>query len=111
MAVGEDAVWVGNVADGSVYRIDPIANTVERVDLRLTRQTQNWDLHLEAADGAIWLRTSDDTVARIDPRTRTVAAAYPASGGGGGMAVTSGSLWVANFADDTLWRIGLDEAD
>ena len=24
MAVGEDAIWVGSVADGSVYRIDPV---------------------------------------------------------------------------------------
>ncbi|CAN5151479.1 hypothetical protein BH24CHL7_BH24CHL7_01050 [soil metagenome] len=111
IAVGEDALWVGSVGDGSVYRIDPLTNTVERIDLGLTKQTQNWDLFIEAAAGAIWLRTSDDTIARIDTRTREIVATYPASGGGGDMAVGFGSLWVANFADDTLWRIGIDEAD
>lgn len=109
IAVGEDALWVGSVGDGSVYRIDPLTNSVERIDLGLTKQTEFWDLFIEAATGAIWLRTSDDTIARIDTRTRRVVATYPASGGGGDMAVGFGSLWVANFADDTIWRIGIDE--
>ena len=82
---------------------------MERIDLGLTKQTQNWDLYIDAADGAIWLRTSDDSIARIDTRTREVVATYPASGGGGDMALAFGSLWVANFADDTLWRIGIDD--
>ena len=111
LTVGEDAVWVGNVGDGSLYRIDPETNTVERIDLGLTKQTEAWDLFIEATPGAIWLRTSDDTIARVDTRTRQVVATYPASGGGGDMEVAFGSLWVANFADDTLWRIGIDEAD
>jgi streptogramin lyase len=109
MAVGEDAVWVGSVGEGSVYRIDPMSDTVERIDLGLTKLTQNWDLYIEATPGSIWLRTSDDTIARIDTGTRQIVATYPASGGGGDMAVAFGSLWVANFAADTLWRIGIDE--
>ena len=56
MAVGEDALWVGSVGDGSVYRIDPTTNTVERIDLGWTKQTENWDLLIEATPGAIWLR-------------------------------------------------------
>ena len=109
LAVGDDALWVGSVGDGSVYRIDPTTDAVERIDLGLTKQTEFLDLFIEATPGAIWLRTSDDTIARIDTRTRKVVATYPASGGGGDMAVAFGSLWVANFADDTLWRIGIDD--
>jgi virginiamycin B lyase len=111
LTVGEDAVWVGNVSDGSVYRIDPGTNTVERLDLGLTKLTEAWDLFIETSPGAIWLRTSDDTIARIDTQTREVVATYPASGGGGDMEVAFGSLWVSNFADDTLWRIGIDDLE
>jgi streptogramin lyase len=111
IAVGEDALWVGSVRDGSVYRIDPSTNSVERINLGLPKLSENWDMFIEASPGAIWLRTSDDTIARFDTRTREIVATYPASGGGGDMAVGFGSLWVANFADDTLWRIGIDETD
>ncbi len=34
---------------------------------------------------------------------------YSAAGGGGCMAVGYRSLWVANFIDDTDWRIPIDE--
>ncbi len=109
LAVGDDALWVGSVGDGSVYRIDPTTDAVEQIDLGLTKQTEFLDLFIEATPGAIWLRTSHETIARIDTQRREVVATYPAAGGGGDMAVVSGSLWVANFADDTLWRIGIDE--
>ncbi len=50
------------------------------------------------------MRTSGKTVTRIDPATGTVVGSYPATGGGGGLAIAYGSLWVANANADTTWR-------
>jgi streptogramin lyase len=55
--------------------------------------------------GSIWVRTADDTVSRIDPQSGAITARFPATGKGGWPVVGFGSLWVANFDDDSVWRV------
>jgi streptogramin lyase len=57
--------------------------------------------------GSLWLRTSESTIARIDPSTMRVVQTYPAevgSSGPGEMVLYGGSLWMANAETDTVWR-------
>jgi hypothetical protein len=64
------------------------------------------DIPIVSGAGSVWLRTSDPKLDRIDPATGRVRATYPAAnaGGGGGLAVAFGSLWVENAGSDSVWR-------
>jgi hypothetical protein len=57
-----------------------------------------------AGAGSVWVRTSDDSIARLNPSNGHIVARYPATGGAGGIAVTNGALGVANFGNDSVWR-------
>lgn len=95
------------VAPGRLDAIDARTNAVRRLPV-VARPHQQWgdDVVLWAA-GSLWLRASDGSVARIDPSTLRVIGRYPASGGGGGIAIAFGSLWVVDAGDDRVWRESL----
>jgi len=101
-AFTSNAVWVTNPA--GLYEIDPTANTAKLVSLDITPFSQVGDITISSAMNSIWVRTGNTSVARIDPASGNVVARYPAAGGGGGIAVAYGSLWVANAGNDTTWR-------
>lgn len=105
MAFAQGKVWVA--APGGVYTIDPSTDQARRLAIRIRPFTQWGDIPIVAGAGSVWVRTSDRAVARIDARTGRVVATYPAAGGGGGLVVAFGSLWVANAVDDTVWRVPL----
>jgi hypothetical protein len=43
-------------------------------------------------------------VARIDPSSGQAIQRYPATGGGGGVTVGFGSLWLTNTGPGSVWR-------
>ena len=56
--------------------------------------------------GSIWVTNSqDDTVSRLDLRSRAVAEAIPVGDHPEGLSVGAGGVWVANLEDDTVSRI------
>ena len=65
IAVGKDAVWVANRADGTISRIDP----------RTRRQVKTISLHTDVSDialgyGSVWVANGNDgTLTRVDPST------------------------------------------
>ena len=60
---------------------------------------------LAAGFGSVWVtNSSDDSVSRIDRRTRT-AVPIPVGASPAGVAVGTGSVWVANSGDNTVTRI------
>jgi streptogramin lyase len=89
-----------------VYAIDPATNTAKHLSIAYHALSQAGDFPIIAGNGSVWVRTSDSSVARIDPASGNVIARYPAeaAGGGGGIAIGFGSLWVANFGTGTIWR-------
>jgi glutamine cyclotransferase len=91
-------------APNHLYEIDPRTNMVRRLPVRARPHEQWGDDTVLWAAGSLWLRVADTIVARIDPRTLRIVATYPAAGGGGGIAVAFGSLWVVNAGDDAVWR-------
>jgi streptogramin lyase len=107
LAFEADAAWVTGA--NALYRIDSATNRVKRFDVGIRDLSQWGDICLVSGRGSLWVRTKDTEVARVDPATGSVIARYPAGGGGGCIAVAFGSLWVANFATHSVWRIPLKE--
>ena len=98
------AVWVANPA--GLFRIDPAADRARRFPVRARPFSEYGHISLAVGAGRVWMRAGDRRVVGIDPRTARVVADRPATGGGGNIAFGFDSLWVANAADDSLWRIG-----
>lgn len=67
---------------------------------------QFYGMDITTGLGDLWIRTANGTVSRIEPRDAKVIATYPAdpAAGGGDIVVDNGSLWIANFGTDTVWR-------
>lgn len=68
-----------------------------------------YDEQIAVGAGSLWIRIANPTVARINPRTGRITRTYPADSGGegGSPLIAFGSLWVANFSSDTVWRGGI----
>jgi streptogramin lyase len=96
--------WLTNPA--GVYELDPQTNTAKLLRVRIRPMSAVGDIMIAANAKGVWVRTGNITVARIDPSTASVVHTYPAAraGGGGGITLGFGSLWVANFNVGTIWR-------
>jgi YVTN family beta-propeller protein len=104
VAEGAGFVWVGNLDDRSLTRIDPATN--ERVSIRLEATP-----HAVTADGAaVWaLNGRLGTLYRVDPESRIVSEPIPLGQSsirfaGAGVDVGEGSVWAA-FGEATLGRV------
>ena len=106
LAATPGKIWIGNPA--GVYWVDEATEKAARVPGTRIGDLDQWgNIGIVSGEGSVFARTGSDTVSRIDPKTGTVVAKYPAGGGGGAVAVGFGSLWVTNFGTDTTWRIPL----
>ena len=103
MAVAGGAVWLSNPA--GLFRIDPASNRARRLPIRAKPLSEYGHISVTAGDGSVWMRASDRHIVAVDPRTARVTGRRPASGGGGNIEFGFGSLWVANAADDSAWRV------
>jgi YVTN family beta-propeller protein len=99
LAVGEDAVWVSDVADDRVLRIDPATGAVvTSIDVG----TFPHSLEL-GTDGRLWVTNFlDGTVSQIDTDTDAVVTTIPVGIRPGGVMFDHGSLWVAVYQEATL---------
>jgi streptogramin lyase len=104
-ALQDDKLWVTNAA--GLFEVDPSTNTATLHSIHIKPFSQFGDLYVAAGAGSLWMRTSDTSVARIDPATAKIVERYPASGGGGGLAFGYDSLWVCNAGADTIWRYAI----
>ncbi len=94
VAVGADAVWVANLIDKTVWRIDPGAARLTDV---ISVGHPPGDVAI--GEGGVWVAGADGTVVRIDPRTRAVTKAialgvYPPNSWSS-IAAGLGAVWVA----------------
>jgi hypothetical protein len=102
-------IWIGNPA--GIYWIDEATNKATLVPGTRIGNVDQWgNIGISAGEGSVFARTGPSTISRIDPATGTVVGHYPASGGGGDVAVGFGSLWVTNFGLDSTWRDSLPPA-
>ncbi len=105
----DKVIWIKGYESGVLVEFDPATQQFTQHEIPgYGRPSGYYDQAPVAALGSLWLRISDTSVVRVDPADGTVVATYPAGPGGGAVAVDFGSLWVANFDTDTIWRERID---
>ena len=102
IATGAGGVWIADVVDNAVTRIDPAsANAVTA-----NTPVGQGPTAVAVGEGAVWVaNTQDDTVARIDPATAAVTATIAVGRRPTGVAAGGGAVWVANSLSGTVSRI------
>jgi YVTN family beta-propeller protein len=111
IAFGAGSVWVGNLDDRAVTRLDARSRTVLRSSITLDNRTPTG---LAYGIGAVWLAHGlRGQVSRIDPQFNDVSPPIQVVDAGlggssnGAVATGEGSVW-AVFGDSTLARIEPD---
>ena len=104
LAIGDDAVWVMNQGDGSVSRVDKTGAVVATIPVSSV-QIRGGDIAV--GGGAVWVRTEQDLVVRIDPTTNAVSDRYGPPSGSGSVAADDDALWVTAHDTSSLWRLPL----
>jgi streptogramin lyase len=95
-----------------LLKIDPASGRVRTYMIPGYRPlTQLYGIAPVEGLGSLWMRIGDGIVVQVAPTNGKVLATYPAdpAGGGGDVAVAYGSLWVANFGTDTVWRVQIQK--
>lgn len=104
LAVGENAIWALNQADGTVSRIDPYNNK-----LIATIDTKVIGLGGDIATGAgkVWVRGNQTAfLVTIDPKTNTICDHYgPLSGSGAVRVTDDNNVWISSHDINTIWII------
>jgi streptogramin lyase len=103
----DHAVWLKGNDSGALVRLDAVTGKMTTYVLPgFAPLTEYYAMPMAVAMGDLWIRLSSAWVSRFDPVTGKVIARYPAdpNGNGGYAYVSNGSLWIANFATDTIWR-------
>lgn len=104
VAVGFGSVWASGGGDAdTVTRIDPsTAGVVAKIDTEVA----GFPDRMTAFRGRLWVGQFQSAhVLGIDPKTNEVADRLPAGSGAAVVASGFGGLWVANYDDDTVWRL------
>jgi streptogramin lyase len=103
----DHAVWLKGDDSGRLVKLDAATGKTHVYNLPgFQPLTDYFVMAMGVGMGDLWIRLSSGSVSRFDPVTGTVVAHYPAdsSAKGGYVSVYDGSLWVANFDSDTVWR-------
>ena len=101
LAAGHGAVWVLDDVLRTVFRVDPVTNSVVR-RLRLDFDPSG----IAVGAGSVWVTdASGGRVVRIDPRTNRIDGSTAVGRDPVGVVVGEGSVWVANYKDGTVSRI------
>ena len=105
VAVGEGAVWVANLGDRTLSRVDPKHRTLERtISLNAT------PTGIDVGAGGVWVAHGVlATLSRIEPESNQVSETLQTPAARslfafGGVAVGAGSVW-AVYSDSTVYRL------
>lgn len=105
IAVGEGAVWVPDIIADVIFKIDPATNKVVQSIPAPMRDSEG---SIGIGEGAVWVVTGDDDrkyLARFNSGTGVEEARIPLSGGGVGVVVDYGQVWMTDEKEDKLYRI------
>ena len=94
------AVWVANIGDNAVRRIDPTT-----LKLGPPIKTGSQPCGMAWGAGSIWVEDyGDNTVTRIDPTTMSTRS-YDVGGSPYDVTFAFGAAWTSNYSDGTVTRI------
>jgi YVTN family beta-propeller protein len=102
LSVGSGAVWVANLEDDTVSRIDPATNHVVK-----TIHVGDRPRHLRATESGVWVPNSGDgTLSLIDPETnRVIGGPVPIGRSVERVGAGFDAVWVTNATEDTITRV------
>ena len=103
----QHAIWLKGDDSGRLVKLDTSTGATRVYQLPGWQAlSSSFGQVIALGDGDLWIRNASDKILRFRPGTGRVVGTYPGSptGNGGFEAVAFGSLWVANFDDDTVWR-------
>jgi DNA-binding SARP family transcriptional activator/streptogramin lyase len=104
VALGEGAVWVGNLGDGTVSRINLSDGSVQPIPVSST------PVNLTTGYGSVWVIGGDagqtgETVWKLNPSTRQADAIIDLGTTPFAIATGAGAVWTANPEAGTVSRI------
>ena len=103
---GTRDLWI-EAADHVLVRLDPSSRTVT-AKLSFGRTLAQGAL---APDGTIWMPDKEQNlVYRVDPATAAVVDSFAAGAGAFFALRANGSMWIASYAGDDVWRFRLRES-
>jgi hypothetical protein len=105
-AVAGGKVWVTDPA--GIYVIDPTNWTASLLPIKFSPRSVSGDAALVANGNYVWTRVSNGSVDELDASDGHLVRTYPATGGGGGLDVAYGGVWIANSGTDSVWRYALN---
>jgi peptide/nickel transport system substrate-binding protein len=99
---GGGSVWIANVLDGTISRVDQRSRQVTTLDVGSA------PTGVAFGAGSLWVATAQSrSVSQIDPRTNTVLRTIEVGNAPGGVTVGFGAVWVASTVDGEVARIDL----
>ena len=102
LAATDEAVWVSNVQDGTVSRIDPATNEVV-ANVEVGAQPCDG---VVGPDGAVWIpNRGEGTISLIDPETNSVTETIRVGPTPFVLNVGFGDVWAASWGGADVWRI------
>lgn len=105
VAVGEGAVWITDVGNSVIYKVDPQTNVLA---MTITTDVFGADGSIGVGEGAVWVITFDNhdkTLARYNTQTGAVEAKIALPEPGEGVVVAYGAVWVTAAKQAELYRI------
>lgn len=109
IAIGEGAVWIPDVGADTIFKIDPVGNSVVGAFPIGMLSTQG---SVGVGAGSIWVVSADGfekTLVRLDAETGNQQAKIALPNSGVGVAVGFNSVWVTSGMGDALYRIDAND--
>ena len=99
-AFGSGAVWETGFDDGSLARVDPATDRIDRIKLGGAA------VGVVVSGGSVWVALRDrGMVVRVDPRTLRVLHTTTVGNNPAYLGAARGLIWVVNQGDGTVTRI------
>jgi virginiamycin B lyase len=108
VGIGEGGIWIPNVGDNTLSKIDPATDTVVgSYPVSLGGDSEG---SVGVGEGAVWLVTDAEgtqagTLSRIDPNDGHVVANVPVAADSHGVVVAGGFVWVTSAEGNCVTKV------
>jgi streptogramin lyase len=107
IAVGEGAVWIGDIGKKVIFKVDPVTS---EVTLEIPAEMSSQFSRIAVGEGSVWTMVVGDegfetTLARFDAESGALQASVDLPSTGIGMVYGNGSVWVVSGQMDELYRV------